>query len=106
MKDHAFALLITFKMYVPKEFYGANDMYDHVPKDLYASLRNPIVTLPRRVLTFLSVAVPFSIFWLLLSHDRLPSFVSLGPARVSTSTTHWHDWASVENLFVLYALNI
>lgn len=91
-------------MYVPKDLYGSQDMYEYVPKDIYASLRNPALALPRRVLSFLTVAVPFSIFWLLLSYDRLPSFLSAGPARTTTAT-HWHGWAHVEHLFVLYATN-
>lgn len=92
-------------MYVPKDFCGAHekycqDKYTFLSKDIYASLRNPALALPRRVSSFLSVAVPFTIFWVLLSYDRLPSFLSAGPAR-TTATTHWHGWADVENLFVL-----
>lgn len=86
-------------MRVPKDVDGAQDMYEYIPKDLYASLRNPALALPRRVLSFLTIAVPFSIFWLLLSYDRLPSFLSKGNAR-TTTTTHWHGWASVENMIV------
>lgn len=89
-------------MYVPKEFYPSKDMYEYVPKDIYSSWRNPTVALPRRLLNLLTVALPFSIFWLLLSHDHLPPFFSKGPAT-TTVTTHWHSWANVENLFVLYA---
>ena len=98
-----FRLLVFSAMYVPKELYGAQDMHEYVPKHIYASLRNPPVALPRRVLSFLTIAVPFSIFWLLLSHDGLPSFLSAGPAR--TTTTHWHGWANVENLIILYAIS-
>ena len=90
-------------MYVPKEFFGAPDKYDYFPKDVYTSLRNPVVALPRRVLTFLTVAVPFTIFWLLLSSDRLPSFLSVGPARSTIS--QWHGWADVENIIVLYVIS-
>ena len=88
-------------MHVPKECYGARDMYEYPSKDIYASLRNPPFALPRRVLTFLTVIVPFTIFWTLLSYDRLPSFYSLGPAR-TPSISHWQGWANVENMFVLY----
>lgn len=78
-------------------------MSDWITKDICASLRNPIVTLPRRIWSFLTLAVLFSIFWFLLSHDRLPSFISVGPT--STSTTNWRGWAHVDNIFVLYATN-
>ena len=88
-------------MYVPKEIYASQDMHEYLPKDIYASWRNPAVALPRRLLNLLTVVLPFSIFWLLLSHHRLPPFLSEGPAK--TVTTHWHGWANVENLFVLYA---
>ena len=90
-------------MYVPNESLGAPDMYNYLPKDVSTSLRNPVVALPRRVLTFLTVAIPFTIFWLLLSGDRLPSFLSVGPARSTIS--HWHGWANVENIIVLYVIN-
>ena len=89
-------------MHVPKEWYGARDMYEYYPKDIYASLRNPALALPRKVLTFLTIVVPFTIFWILLSYDRLPSFLSSGPARTLT-TSHWQGWANVENMFILYA---
>ena len=85
------------KMYVWKEV-----MHEYISKDIFASWRNPAVALPRRLLNVLIVALPFSIFWLLLSRDRLPSF-SIRPAR--TTMTHWHGWANIENLFVLYAAN-
>lgn len=85
-------------MYISKGFYGAQGMYDYVPKDLYPSFRNPALSLPRRVLSFLTIVVPFSVFWLLLSYDRLPSYLSKGPARITT--TQWHGWANVENVFV------
>lgn len=87
-------------MYITKEFYGAHDMYDYyLPKDIYASFRNPALALPRRVLSFLTILVPFSIFWLLLSYDRLPSYLSKGPTGIA-ATTHWHGWPNVENVFV------
>lgn len=90
-------------MYVPKDFYRVQGMYEHVPQDMYASWRNTAaVARPRRVLSLLTIALPFAIFWLLLSQDRLPSFLSKGPA-CTTATTHWHGWANVENLIVLYA---
>ena len=92
-------------MNVAKEIYGSQGMYHYVPKkDIFASIRNPIVALPRRVLVLLSVLVSFSILWLLLSFDRLPSFLSL--ELTSTTTTHWRGWANVDNLIVLYATNI
>ena len=89
-------------MHVPKECYGARDMYEYFSKDIYASLRNPPFALPRRILTFLTVIVPFTIFWSLLSYDRLPSFLSSGPSS-TPSISHWQGWANVENMFVLYA---
>ena len=89
-------------MYVPKDLYGVQGMYQHVSKDMYASWRNTTVARPRRVLSFLTIALPFTIFWLLLSYDRLPSALSKGPA-CTTATTHWHGWANVENLIVLCA---
>lgn len=92
-------------MYVPKQFYGYQDKYEYLPKDIYASLRNPAVALPRRVLSFLTVAIPFSIFWLLLSYDHMLFFLSAGPAK-TTTTTHWYGWANVENIITLYATNI
>ena len=88
-------------MYVPKEFYPSQDMYEYVPKDIYASWRNPAVALPRRLLNLLTIVLPFSIFWLLLSYHHLPPVLSKGPA--TTVSSHWHSWANVENLFVLYA---
>ena len=101
LEEHALSPSIAFSMYFPKGLNAAQGMYDDVPKDIYTSfLRNPIVALPRRVVTFLTVAVPFSICWLLLFYDHVPSFLSVGLAR---TTPHWHGWASVENLIVLYA---
>lgn len=88
-------------MYVPKELYASQDMYEYPPKNVFASWRSPAVALPRRLLYLLTVVLPFSIFWLLLSHGRLPPLSSKGPA--TTITTHWDGWANVENLFVLYA---
>ena len=90
-------------MYVPKELYVANEMDEYVPKYIYTSLRNPAIALPRRVLSFLTVAVPFGVLYLLLSYDYLPSFLSLGPALTTPTPTHWHGWANVETLIVLYA---
>ena len=92
---------ILFSMYLAKELYTTQDMYDYIPKDIYASLRNPIVALPRRYLAFLSIAASFSAVWLLLSYDRWPTFLSVH--YTSTTTTHWHGWPNVENLIVLYA---
>ncbi|KAM0797630.1 hypothetical protein BDR22DRAFT_810135 [Usnea florida] len=74
-------------------------MYEYPSKDIYASLRNPPFALPRRILTFLTVIVPFTIFWTLLSYDRLPSFLSSGPSS-TPSISHWQGWANVENMFV------
>ena len=91
-------------MHVPKDFYGAKDMYDPTLKNIFASLCNPIASLPRRVLNCLALAVSFTILGLLLSYNHLPSFLLVGPA--TTTTTHWHDWANVDNLIVLYATNV
>lgn len=90
-------------MYVPRDFYVAHEKYyqrkyDYIPKDIYASLPNPALALPRRVLSFLTIAIPFTIFWIFLSYDQLPSFLSAGPAKTAT-TTHWHGWDNVENVF-------
>lgn len=91
-------------MYAAREFYSAQGMSEYVPKDIYASLRSTAVARPRRVLSFLTIALPLSIFWLLLSYDRLPSFSPpKGPA--CTAATHWRGWSSVENMIVLYATN-
>lgn len=91
-------------MYAAREFYSAQGMSEYVPKDIYASLRSTAVARPRRVLSFLTIALPLSIFWLLLSYDRLPSFSHpKGPA--CTTATHWRGWSSVENMIVLYATN-
>lgn len=94
-------------MFEPKDLYAAQGMYEYIPKDIYASWRNPAVALFRRLLNLLAVvlltALPVTIFWLLLSHDYLPPLLSKGSA--TTITTHWHGWAKVENLFVLYATN-
>lgn len=95
---------ILCSMHVPKNLYATKDMYDYTFKDICASLRSPIASLPRRVLTSLAVALSFTILWLLLSYDHLPSFLVVGPA--STASTHWHGWANVDNLFVLYATNV
>ena len=90
-------------MYILQEYFGTPDKYDYFPKDVYTSWRNPVVALPRRVLTFLTVVIPFTIFWLLLSCGRLPSLTSVGPARSTIS--HWHGWANVENIIALYVIN-
>ncbi len=90
-------------MYIPKDFYAAGEMDDYGSKDIYAPFRNPMLALNRRILTFVTIVVPFSIFWLLLSYDRLPSFISVGHAR--TTSTRWDGWANVENLIVLYVTN-
>ena len=88
-------------MYVLKDLYTSKGMYEYIPKDKYASWGNPASALPRRLLNLLTVVLPVSIFWLLLSHEHLPPLLSKGPAM--TITTRWHGWANVENLFVLYA---
>lgn len=94
-------------MRVPKELCSAQGMYEYIPKDVYAFWRNPAVALPRRLLNLLAVALlvalPVCIFRLLLSHDYLPHLISKGPA--TTITTHWHGWADVEKIFVLYNTN-
>lgn len=92
-------------MRFPTESGGANDMYDYNPKERRPFFCNPITSLPRRVLTSLALAVSFTILWLLLSYDHLPSFLLIGPAS-TTTTTHWHGWANVDNLFVLYDTNV
>ena len=90
-------------MHVAKELYATQNKNDCIPKDIYASCRKPMIAFPRRVLAFLTIAIFLSLFWFLLSYDRLPSFLS---AEFTTSTTtHWHGWANVDNLIVLYASN-
>ena len=88
-------------MHVAKEVYATQNKNDCLPKDIYASSRKPMIAFPRRVLAFLTIAISLSIFWSLLSYDRLPSFFSV----TTSTTTHWHGWANVDNLIVLYAIN-
>ena len=90
-------------MPVAKELYGNQNKYDCIPKDVYASFRKPMVAFPRRILAFLTIAISLSIFWLLLFYDRLPSFLSV--EFTTSTTTHWHGWANVDNIIVLYAIN-
>ena len=80
-------------------------MYEYVPKDIYASLRSPALALTRRVLIFLTIAIPFTMLWYLLPYDRRPYSLSAGPARI-TKNTYWHGWAQVENVIVLYATTV
>ena len=90
-------------MRVAMEFYGTQNKNDCIPKDVYASFRKPMGVFPRRILVFFTIAISLSIFWLLLSYDRLPSFLSV--ELTTSTTTHWHGWANIENLIVLYATN-
>ena len=90
-------------MHVAKELYGNQNKYDCISKDVYGPFRKPMVAFPRRILVFLTIAISLSIFWLLLSYDRLPAFLSVEFA--TSTTTHWHGWANVNNLIVLYAIN-
>ena len=85
-------------MQVAKELYGSQK-----PKDIWTSFRKPMGTFPRRVLAFVTIAISLRILWVLLSYDRLPSFFSVEFA--TTTTTHWHGWANVDNLIVLYAID-
>ena len=84
------------------ELYGTQNKYVWIPKDVYASFCKPMVAFPRRILAFLTIAISLSIFWLLLFHNRLPSFLSVEFA--TGTTTHWHGWANIDNLIVLYAI--
>ena len=90
-------------MQVAKEVYGSQNMYDHIPKDICTSFRKPMVAFSRRVLAFVTIAISLRILWFLLSYDRLPSFFSVEFGI--TTTTHWHGWANIDNLIVLYAIN-
>ena len=95
-------------MHIAKELYNTQNENECIPKDFYAPFHKAMVVFPRRGLAFLTVAISLSIFWLLLSFDRLsfdrlPSFLPMKFATTSTSTTHWHGWTNVDNLIVLYA---
>ena len=72
---------------------------ENVVEQMYPLICSPLAVFTRKVIVFLVIAIPFCTILLLLQ-DFSPRLHSRPPPRIS----HWHGFAKVEKLFILYAL--